>query len=411
MNIPGTRRKRSQPIQPLILETLEGRTLLAASLQTFLAPSVADLMRLGTFGINTGPAAIQRFVNSLQSQLNSGPLANLNDFSIIDHEFVEEVQSLKLSFEQSIDTEFQSSAPNIDQLIKLQGQRISADMVAAYRENTADVYASMPLASQAQTAFQSLSTQALFSLGTPLKAFASMTESFETNLNNLAISLGPIIVGPGPPLQPLVLFVANDTLIAESEAYRADLHAALQVTHPVLSNAVDKAVDNLENSFSNVDQNNDPIAQQQLRTAIKTFDKAMLDKTGLFGPIGLMSQAVAKHGVLTPNLTASQSTTTVTNISGTATLGGTASLTAKLISSSGNRPLANQWVQFILSGTFAGRAKTNNNGVATLTNVDAFDPRGINKGAFVVSFAGVIHKYSSTASGDLTVNAAPDALS
>ena len=81
--------------------------------------------------------------------------------------------------------------------------------------------------------------------------------------------------------------------LTEADAYRADVHAGLEVTHPYISNAVDSAVDDLENTASAIAQDDSSDAQSQLTTAISTFDAAILDTTGLFGPNGVISQALA----------------------------------------------------------------------------------------------------------------------
>jgi hypothetical protein len=90
----------------------------------------------------------------------------------------------------------------------------------------------------------------------------------------------------------------NATLKAEADAYRADLDAALLVTHPNIASTVHTAVTNLENKASSIAQSGGTNARSQLPDAVKAFDTSILDKNGLFGPDGVVSLALARrdHG-------------------------------------------------------------------------------------------------------------------
>ncbi len=89
-------------------EALESRTLLTAS-ETFTVPSLNDLIAMANAGQDTAPAAIDRMLDSLESQLKAGPLADLSSGAVDGNGFVQEVQGLESSFEQGVD---QGLAPN-----------------------------------------------------------------------------------------------------------------------------------------------------------------------------------------------------------------------------------------------------------------------------------------------------------
>jgi hypothetical protein len=108
----------------------------------------------------------------------------------------------------------------------------------------------------------------------------------------------------------------------------------------------------------------------------------------------------------TGDLTVSQAATALTAASGAATSGGTATLTATLISSVTNQGLAGQTVSFTLDGALVGTAATDASGVATLTGVPTSDPVGTKTGAVVASYAGATDFLAGTGTGDLVVTAA-----
>ena len=69
----------------------------------------------------------------------------------------------------------------------------------------------------------------------------------------------------------------------------------------------------------------------------------------------------------TGDLVVSQAATTLGSVSGTASFGGDATLTATLTSSVTNAGASGETVSFTLDGTSVGTAVTNSSGVATLT--------------------------------------------
>jgi hypothetical protein len=390
--------KSARPGRLLVFEALESRQLLEST--SFTAPSLSGLITQASHGVDTSQAVIKTMLSALQTQLKSGPLADLNAGTVDGNGFVAEVQSLVQSYDQNVDQQLLPKFANIDDLLKLQGQRIVADMASLNQQATVGLTTSADLSTQAQTAINSLTAGPIFSLDTPASAYVTRTQNFETDLNTLASSLTSAS-SSGPTIADI-----GTTLLAEAEAYRADMFAGLQVTHPNISNTVDQAVNTLENAESSLDQTDSSTAGSQLTDAIKAFDTAILDTTGLFGPQGPVLKVNAELGYVPHNLTVRREATTVDSVSGTATFGGTADLTATLTSASG-AGIANAVVSFNLDGAFAGTAVTDSTGVATLTTpFPTTEAVGTATGAVVASFAGNLHNRSSSGTGDLVVSQA-----
>jgi hypothetical protein len=282
------RRAREQRRQTFRLEVLEDRALLSAAAETFNAPSLTDLIRLARQGENTASQGINRMLQALQSQLTSGPLADLNAATVDGTDFVTEVQNLVTSFEQNVDQQLSPAFPNVDQMLKLQAERIVADVTSLNQQNSVGLISSSDLATQAQTAINSLTGGPIQSLGTPLSAFSDRTTQLETDLNTLAQSLSS---SANPSL---TLAQVNTTLQSEAAAYQADLDAALKVTHPNIASIVDSAVTTLENASTTIAQGDGTNAQSQLAAAIAAFDTALLDTTGLFGPNGVIQRSQSR---------------------------------------------------------------------------------------------------------------------
>jgi hypothetical protein len=335
-------------------------------------------------------------LKALQSQLTSGPLADLNAGTVDGNGFVTEVQSLVGSYGQNVDQQLLPHFVNIDQLLLLQGQRIAFDMVALNQENTVGLITSSTLATDAQTAINSLTSGPITSLDTPISDYVTATQVFEAGLKSVATSLGA-------STNPLSTADANLTVQALAEAYRANLHAGLQVTHPNISNQADTAITTLENASAAITSTGSA-AETELNTAITNFDNAMLDTTGLFGPQGKVSQVNAEFGYVPHNLTVQRSATTMSAVSGTGTSGGTATLTATLTSTSTGAGISGAIVSFTLDGAFAGTAVTDSSGVATLTDVPTTAPAGTSTGSVVASFAGDLSDKLSYNSGNLVIS-------
>jgi hypothetical protein len=98
-------------------------------------------------------------------------------------------------------------------------------------------------------------------------------------------------------------------------------------------------------------------------------------------------------------------------VSGTATFGAPATLTATLTSTLGGRPVANEPVHFTLDKKAVGAATTNSSGVATLSGVTTTDPVGTHNGAVVATFAGDTNYIVSNATGNLVVGQAATSIS
>src|SRR5208337_3450316 len=206
---------------------------------------------------------------------------------------------------------------------------------------------------------------------------------------------------------PPSLSDVSTTIQAEAEAYRASMDAGLQVTHPNISNTVNKAVTNLESTVIEIatasPSPSNSTAESAIGTAIGTFDSVILDTTGLFGLNGPVIQVNSELGYVPHNLTAKPTATTIDHVSGKATGTGTATLRATLNSATG-AGLVDEVVSFTLDGAFAGTAPTNNSGVATLTDVPQTDTTGTDTGGIVASFAGDSTNLLSQNSGNLVVS-------
>ena len=374
------RRRRAAGGDACRFDVLEARTLLSTTTETFTGPSLSDLIALARAGQNTAPAGINRMVQALETQLTSGPLADLSSGAVDGNGFVTEVQSLESSFEQNVDQQLNPEFRNVDQLIKLQGQRIVAGVISLNQQNTVGLLSTANAAIDVPALIKSLTSGPIFALNTPLRAFVTITTDFETQLSTIAQSLSS---SASPSLTSLQ---AAATVSAESNAYLADVYAGLKLPHPNVSNAVAQEVIKLQVAASNLAQGSSSTPQADLESAITAFDTAVLDKSGIFGPSGVVSQATAA-GVFTPNPTVSRSSTSIGSVSGTAT-NGTASVTATLTSAITGQGISTAVVYFTLDGAFVGTTATDSNGVATLTGVTTSDAVGTDTGGVVATYAG-----------------------
>jgi hypothetical protein len=396
-----TDRKRLVRRGAFQLEALEQRTLLAAPAESFNLPSLTHLIIQAREGVDTAPAAINLVVTSLASQLLSGPLADFNSGAVNGDGFVAEVQSMVSAYDSAIKRALVPEFPNVYTLLVLQGQRITADESALNQQNTVGLLSDSDFATQAENAINALTNGPLFSLHTQLTGYANATQSFEASLHNIADGLGA-----SAPLAPSD---ASLTMLADTIAYQAGIHAALQVTHPGISNTVDSAIASLINTANAVAGESASDGQMLITTAISAFDAAILDATGVFGPKGVIANSIATRRGFPPHTKDHRASSFFTTVSGTASNGGTATLTATLFSSKGQAiPGVN--VSFTLDGAFAGVAATNTSGVATLTGVTTSNAVGTDTGGIVAFFAGNSAEKSSTGTGDLTVSAANTTL-
>src|SRR5271165_554339 len=280
-------------------------------------------------------------------------------------------------------------------MLKLQGQQVVANLISLNQQSTVNPQGTVVgltspdnLPTQAGAAINTLTSGPIYSLNTPVSAYVTATQSFETDLGT--------VTDQRSATTPLSLSDVSTTIQAEAEAFRASMDAGLQVTHPGLSSTVNAAVTTLESSVSSSTDESD------INTAIAAFDAAILDTTGLFGLNGPVNQVNSELGYVPHNLTAKPTATTIDNVSGTAT-GGTAMLTATLNSANGTG-LAGKVLSFTLDGAFAGTAVTDSSGVATLTGVPTSDAVGTDTGGIVASFAGDSTNKLSQNTGNLTVS-------
>ena len=156
---------------------------------TFVSPSLSGLIAEANRGVNTGPAVINTMLSALQTQLTSGPLADLNAAPTGDG-FVTESQDLVSSYSQSVDQQLLPRFPHIDQILQLQGQRIVADLVSLNQQETVGIITSTSnLSIAAGGAIAALTDGPILPLETPISAYITTTQSFETNLGKLVATL------------------------------------------------------------------------------------------------------------------------------------------------------------------------------------------------------------------------------
>ena len=77
---------------------------MAVSAEVFQAPSLSALIAEARAGQNTAQAGIDRMLTALESQLTSGPLADLTAGSVDGNGFISEVGSLVSSYSSSVDS-------------------------------------------------------------------------------------------------------------------------------------------------------------------------------------------------------------------------------------------------------------------------------------------------------------------
>ena len=361
------------------VESLENRQLLATTVGG-VAPSVV---------------VIRRSLADLQSQLTTGPLADLNSGVVGGDGFITEVQSVESSWKQSVDQKFLPHFKPIDDLLTLQGQRIVANLVSLNEQAVVGMYDANAQAMVSGGAINALTSGPIYSVNNPVSSNVITTQTFEENLAALARAMDQTNTNP------LTIADVSNTLQAEAEAYRADMHAALLLTHPGVANEIDVAVNALEDAVLTIAASNSTTAQADVNKAIAAFDTTILGVSGLFSMRGPVSQVNRARGFLPHNLSVKSAPTTLESVSGTANVGGLATLTATLMLR--GKAVPGAIVTFTLDGAFAGTTVTDSNGVATLTGVPMFDAAGTVPGAVVATFPGSLKFKPSSSTGDLVV--------
>src|SRR6516165_110738 len=86
-----------------LVEALESRQLLSTTTEVFNGPSLSGLIAQAFEGKNTSRAAIKTMLTALQTQLTSGPLADLNSGTVDGDGFITESQILIASYNQNVD--------------------------------------------------------------------------------------------------------------------------------------------------------------------------------------------------------------------------------------------------------------------------------------------------------------------
>ena len=287
--------------------------------ETFTGPSLTDLIALARQGVDTVPAGIDRMLQSLQSQLTDGPLADLSSAAVDGDGFVQEVQSLESSYEQNVDQQLLPEFHHVDEILKLAGQAIVADVISLNQQTAVGLISSSDLITDAQTAIDSVTDGPILSLGTPLSGYSMATKTFEANLD-VAFAEPELIgnyatgssrcehdtAGGGPGL-------------SSRHACRARSDASLH-----LKRGGFRGCQLGEYSERDLTGRQLGCSVDSSASAISTFDSSLLYTTGLFGLRGVISQALAIRGTLAPNLTIPQTASATSSVTGTATVGGTA---------------------------------------------------------------------------------------
>ncbi len=383
-------RRKSMRRGPLFhVDCLEDRRLPAA---TFVGPSLSGLLNQMAHGKDTSKAVINTMVNALDAQLTSGPLADLQSGAVNGNGFVSEVESLVVSYYQNVDQQLLPRYKNIDMLLKLQGQRMIAQMSSLNQQNTVGLIDNSTFQSQAAAGIDSLVSGPIYSLGTTLSAYVNVTKIFQQSLTDLSNGLNSSTINSTQ---------AAATLDAEAQAYRSAVYAGLYVIHPNISNKMDQAVTGLEFAAAAIQGQDSATALTSLNAAIDTFDQAILDSDGLFGPQGVVAKNANSIGLVPPNLTITRSASTLSNVAASNTFGGIATVVATLTSPKG--AVAGREVSFIVDGAFVGSAFTDSTGVASLTGITLSESVG-QTGSVFAFFTGDRSFFPSNAQGSLAVN-------
>ena len=145
-------------------------------------------------------------------------------------------------------------------------------------------------------------------------------------------------------------------------------------------------------------------------TGVATSDAAGTDAGAVVASFdGTPNYAAANDA--TGDLVVSQVPATLGSVAGTASFGGTVTLTATLTSSVTGLGIAGQTVDFSVEGNPVVTAVTNTSGVATVTGVATTAAAGTYPGAVAASFAGDSSYAAATpATGDLVVSQAATTL-
>jgi hypothetical protein len=139
--------------------------LLAAA---FTGPSLSGLISQAFNGKDTAEATIKTMLSALRTQLTDGPLTDLNSGAVDGFGFVSEVQSLVTSDNQNVDQQLLPHFTHIDNMLKLQGQQVVANLVSLNQQSTVGLISPDNLPTQAGAAINTLTGGPIYSLNTPV---------------------------------------------------------------------------------------------------------------------------------------------------------------------------------------------------------------------------------------------------
>ncbi len=280
---PQRRVRRARRGRRLHLESLESRALLATTAETFTGPSLSDLIQQAQNGQDTAPAAISRMEQALEDAAHQrsagGPRVRGGRRQWLRVRGAEPRVELRTGSRPAA----LPRVPERQRDPQAPGPAGRGDVVSLNQQNAAGLNSGDSLASEAETAIDSLTNGAINALSTPLSGYTSTTQDLVANIANLAQSLSSTTSSSLTPAQ------ASATALAETQAYQAELHAGLQVLHPNVSSEVDAAVSTLESAESGIAQDAASTAGTNLTSAVAGFDSALLGTGGIFVSSGAVS--------------------------------------------------------------------------------------------------------------------------
>ena len=117
-------------------------------------------------------------LSALQTQLTNGPLADLNSGAVVGDGFITEVQSVVASYNQNVDQQLLPHFTHIDNMLKLQGQQVLANLISLNQQSDVGLTSSTNLPTVAGAAINTLTGGPIYSLNTPVSAYVTETQSF-----------------------------------------------------------------------------------------------------------------------------------------------------------------------------------------------------------------------------------------
>jgi hypothetical protein len=136
-------------------------------------------------------------------------------------------------------------------------------------------------------------------------------------------------------------------------------------------------------------------------SGVATTDGAGTDSGGVVATFAGSTDYISSTA--TGNLVVAAHAATLSGVTGNATFGGTATLSATLNNNSTDAAISGETISFTLDGKSVGTAVTNSSGVATLAGITTTDAVGTDTNGVVATYAGSSTYTSSTATGDLNV--------